>query len=263
MRRCPSCTTELPAGGRFLAAILILGLALIAPAGSAGAVPAAGGRTNVILILVDDLGWKDTGFQGSAYYETPNIDRLARQGMIFTDAYASAPNCAPSRASLLSGQYPPRLGIYTVGSTERGPEKLRKWIPVKNQTVLRPQAVTIAEALKPAGYVSACIGKWHLGSYPTSGPAAQGFTLSLGGGPEGHAKSHFSPYGIVEMPDGPTGEYLTDRLTSEAIHFISDPKSRPFFLYLSYYAVHTPIQAKKELIEKYRNKKGSAEQDSP
>jgi len=223
----------------------------------------AGGRPNVILIYIDDLGWKDAGFQGSTYYETPSLDRLARQGMVFTNAYANAPNCAPSRACLLSGQYPPRHGIYTVGSSERGPAQLRKWIPVANQTVLKPQAVTIAEALKPAGYTSACIGKWHLGNYPRFGPSAQGFDVSVGGGAEGHAKSHFSPYGIVELQDGPQGEYLTDRLTSEAIRFISGAKNRPFFLYLPHYAVHTPIEAKKELIEKYRKKKGSQGQETP
>jgi len=237
--------------------------ALLASTGLLPAAAQSGGKPNFILIYIDDLGWKDAGFQGSTYYETPNLDRLARQGMVFTNAYANAPNCAPSRACLLSGQYPPRHGIYTVGSSERGPAPLRKWIPVANQTVLKPQAVTIAEALKPGGYKSASIGKWHLGSYPRFGPSAQGFDVSVGGGAEGHAKSHFSPYGIVELQDGPQGEYLTDRLTSEAIRFISDAKNRPFFLYLPHYAVHTPIEAKKELIEKYKNKKGSQGQEIP
>src|SRR2546428_10552564 len=106
-------------------------------------------RPNFILIYIDDLGWKDAGFLGSTYYETPNTDRLAKEGMVFTSAYANAPNCAPSRACLLSGQYTPRHGIYTVGSSERGPANLRKWIPVPNQTVLKSSAVTIAEVLKP------------------------------------------------------------------------------------------------------------------
>ena len=243
--------------------VAVLCLALLSMSGLLLAAPPSGGRTNIVLISIDDLGWKDTGFQGSGYYETPNLDRLARQGMIFTNAYANAPNCAPSRASLLSGQYTPRHGVYTVGSPERGPAQLRAWIPPASQAILKPQAVTIAEALKPAGYVSACIGKWHLGSYPRTGPASQGFDVSIGGGPEGHAKSHFSPYGIVELQDGPAGEYLGDRLTSEAIKFVSNPRNRPFFLYLAHYAVHTPIEARKDLIEKYKAKKGTGGQEMP
>jgi len=270
MRRRFSCSRGVPddrtASGsarRGFLRIVARSAVALASFGCLFAASPAGGQPNFILIYIDDLGWKDAGFQGSTYYETPNLDRLARQGMVFTNAYANAPNCAPSRACLLSGQYPPRHGIYTVGKSERGPAQLRKWIPVANQTILKPQAVTIAEALKPGGYVSACIGKWHLGSYPHSGPGAQGFDVSVGGGAEGHAKSHFSPYGIVDLQDGPPGEYLTDRLTSEAIRFISDARNRPFFLYLPHYAVHTPIEAKKELIEKYRRKKGSQGQETP
>src|SRR5437867_2353960 len=148
-------------------------------------------RPNFVLIYIADLGWKDTGFQGSTYYETPSADRLARQGMVFSNAYANAPNCAPSRACLLSGQYPPRHGIYTVGSSERGPANLRRWVPVPNTTVLKPAAVTIAEALKPGGYISASIGKWHLGDDPASGPHSQGFDLNIGGNHQGHAESYF------------------------------------------------------------------------
>src|SRR5882672_8457623 len=116
-------------------------------------------KTNVVLICIDDLGWKDGGFLGSTFYHTPNIDRLAAQGMVFTSAYANAPNCAPSRASLLTGLYPPRHGIYTVGSSERGPKRLRKLIPIATRTTLNTDLVTIAEALRTAGYVSASIGK--------------------------------------------------------------------------------------------------------
>ena len=220
-------------------------------------------RPNFILIYIDDLGWKDATFQGSTYYETPNIDRLAKQGMVFTHAYANAPNCAPSRACLLSGQYPPRHGIYTVGSSERGPANLRKWVPVPNKTVLKSTAVTIAEALKPGGYVSASIGKWHLGDDPGSGPVSQGFDLNVGGNHQGHAGSYFSPYGLARLSDGPEGEYLTDRLTDEALRFIDANKGHPFFLYLPHYAVHSPIEAKKELIEKYKKKTGSRGQDYP
>ncbi len=243
--------------------VAIRGAASFLAVGCLSAWAAPDRKPNFVLIYIDDLGWKDAGFQGSTYYETPSADRLAKQGMGFTSAYANAPNCAPSRASLLSGQYPPRHGIYTVGSPERGPANLRKWVPVPNKTVLKSTAVTIAEALKPGGYVSASIGKWHLGDDPDSGPLSQGFDVSIGGGHEGHAKSYFSPYGIPELTDGPAGEYLTDRLTDEAIRFIEANRNRPFFLYLPHYAVHAPIEAKKELIEKYKKKKGSKGQDYP
>ncbi|HUD72479.1 MAG TPA: sulfatase [Dongiaceae bacterium] len=231
------------------------------PAGPPGG--AAGNRPNFIIIYADDLGWMDTGFQGSRYYETPNLDRLARAGMVFRSAYANSPVCAPSRASLLSGEYPPRHGVYTVGSAERGPAHLRRWVPVPNATELKRSVITIPEALKSAGYVSASIGKWHLGDDPGAGPRAQGFDLNAGGNHNGHLGSYFSPYGIVELQDGPVGEYLTDRLTNEAIKFITANAQRPFFLYLSHYAVHTPLQAKRELIDKYKAKAGSQGQDEP
>lgn len=213
-------------------------------------------RPNIILIFIDDLGWKDTGFMGSSYYETPNIDKLADGGIVFTNAYSNAPNCAPTRASLLTGQYTPRHGIYTVNSSERGKSSLRKLIPVKNKTVLDPEAAVIPEILKSGGYICAHIGKWHLGDDPESGPLAQGFDINIAGNHLGHPKSYFSPYKNDRLKDGHEGEYLTDRLTDEAAGFIDNNKNRPFFLYLSHYAVHTPIQPKKEILEKYRQKTG-------
>ena len=220
-------------------------------------------RPSFVIIYIDDLGWMDTGFQGSTYYETPNADRIAREGMVFRSAYANGPNCAPSRASLLSGQYTPRHGVYTVGSPDRGPDNLRRWTAVPSATELKATTFTIAEALRGAGYVTACIGKWHLGADPLLGPHAQGFDVSLGGNHEGRMKSHFSPYGIPELQDGPPGEYLTDRLTDEAARFIEANQKRPFFLLLSHYAVHSPIQARQELIDKYKAKPGSKGQDHP
>src|SRR5262245_41290108 len=186
---------------RLLMAVVYTALCLASGTWSLGS-PPPDRPPNFVLILVDDLGWKDTGFQGSTYYETPNIDKAARQGMIFTNAYANAPNCAPSRASLLTGQYAPRHGIYTVGQSARGPENLRRWIPVVNRTVLRPTAVTIAEALKPGGYVSAYIGKWHLGDDPESGPHSQGFDQNVGGNHQGHPTRCFSPYGLSWLSNG-------------------------------------------------------------
>jgi len=219
---------------------------------------------NIVFIFIDDMGWRDVGFMGSRYYETPHIDQLARQGMIFTNAYSNAPNCAPARACLMSGQYSPRHGIYTVSNSDRGPSKQRKLIPIENTTDLRSDIVTIAEALKPAGYVSASMGKWHLGTDPKAGPIGQGFDVNVGGFSAGHpAKGYFVPYGNPELPDGPPGEYLTDRLTDEALKFIEANKNNPFFLYLPHYAVHTPLQARAELIEKYKKKRGSGGQNNP
>jgi len=214
-------------------------------------------KPNFVFIIIDDLGWKDVGFIGryaasggsSRYYETPNIDKLASEGIIFTSAYSNAPNCAPTRACLMSGQYTPRHGVYTVGTSERGQASLRKLIPIPNRTTLDSKIVTIAEALKPAGYTSACIGKWHLGNKTPFRPQDQGFDVDF----HRNHRGHFSP----------KGEYLTDRLTDEAIEFIEASRRGPFFLYLSHHAVHTPIQAKKELIEKYKKKKPSNAHNNP
>ena len=209
---------------------------------------------NIVFILIDDLGWKDAGFMGSRYYETPNIDKLAREGMVFTNAYANAPNCAPTRACLMSGQYSPRHGVYTVAPPERGPAELRKLIPSPNKTELEPGNVIIAETLKSVGYTSACIGKWHLGNKINhSDPVSQGFDVEFHRTHRTHRRGHFSP----------TGEYLTDRLTDEAIGFIEVNKNNPFFLYLSHYAVHTPIQAKQDLTEKYKKKQSTTEHNNP
>jgi arylsulfatase A-like enzyme len=204
---------------------------------------------NIVLIVADDLGWKDVGFMGSTYYETPHLDQLARGGMAFTQAYAAAANCAPSRASLMTGQYATAHGIYTVGSSERGDSRTRRIIPVKNMTTLRSDFFTLAEALQEAGYTTASIGKWHLGEDPCS----QGFDVNLGGSLRGHPNSYFAPYGGPDL-EAPQGEYLTDRLTEEALRFMRQNSRRPFFLYLPYYAVHTPIQGKDSLVQKYLEK---------
>ncbi|MHC4331350.1 MAG: sulfatase, partial [Planctomycetota bacterium] len=240
-----------------------LGAISLSPAGCLMGVESARKRPNIIFVLIDDMGWRDLGCCGSTYYETPNIDRLASQGMIFTDAYSCGPNCAPTRASLMSGQYTPRHGIVTVGNSDRGPAHLRKLIPIENKTVLDAKITTIAEALKPAGYVSASMGKWHLGNDPGHGPVGQGFDLNVGGYEAGHPRSYFSPYKNPELMDGPEGEYLTDRLTDEALKFIEANRDKPFFLYLPHYAVHTPIRAKKDMITKYKAKQPSNGQGNP
>ena len=210
-------------------------------------------KPNIVYINIDDLGWTDLACYGSKYYETPNIDRLVSMGLKFTDAYASASNCAPSRAGLLTGQYSPRHGIYTVNSSERGNAKDRKLIPTANTVTLADSIFTIAEALKRAGYITASMGKWHLGDDPKT----QGFDINIGGNHSGHPKTYFSPYQNKNLTDGPIGEYLTDRLTDEAIGFLRNNKNRTFFLYMTYYTVHTPIEGKEELIRKYQKKRAS------
>ncbi|GAA3575828.1 sulfatase [Snuella lapsa] len=207
-------------------------------------------KPNIVLILVDDLGWSDTGFMGSLVYETPNLDRFAMESIVFYNGYAPAANCAPSRACILTGKNTPRHGIYTVGSSERGDAKDRKLIPTPNTTVLDSSFVTIAEVLKQKGYSSASVGKWHL----SDDPLTQGFDVNIGGSHAGHPRSYFSPYKNSALEDGEKGEYLTDRLTNEAIKFLADNKDRPFFLYLPYYTVHTPLQGKEALVKKYEDK---------
>ena len=204
-------------------------------------------RPNIVFILADDLGYKDLACYGNTLHETPHLDRLAKQGVRFTQAYANAPNCAPSRASIMSGQYAPRHGIYTVGSSARGKAAWRKLVPVPNRTVLDDAVLTLPELLHTRGYVSAQIGKWHLGEDPRT----QGFDVNIGGNASGHPRSYFSPYRNPDLEDGKKGEYLTDRLTDEAIRWMTANKDKPFFLYMSHYTVHTPIQARPDLLARH------------
>ncbi|MBA3439322.1 MAG: sulfatase [Pyrinomonadaceae bacterium] len=233
---------------RFLAALLLIGWSS-SPAAAQKRPP------NFVFILVDDLGWMDVGCYGSRFYKTPNIDKLARQGMRFTNAYAAAPVCSPTRASILTGKYPARLHLtdWLPGRPDRRDQKLAR-PQIVNQLPLAE--VTIAEALKQAGYVSASIGKWHLGGDGFA-PAQQGFDLNVAGDHTGTPASYFYPFRSqsVVMPrleQGREGEYLTDRLTFEAEKFIEGNKDKPFFLYLPHYAVHIPLVAKRELVAKYR-----------
>jgi len=205
---------------------------------------------NVVFILADDYGWADLHCYGSTFYQTPNLDNMARQGLRFTDAYAACPVCSPTRASILTGRYPARLHLtdWLPGRPDRPDQKLLR---PKFEQQLPLDEITLAEALKPAGYVSASIGKWHLGG-PGFWPEEQGFDVNVGGWTAGSPRSYFSPYMNPKLPDGPEGEYLTDRLTDEAINFIEQNKDRRFFLYLPHYAVHIPLGAKEAMIEKYR-----------
>jgi arylsulfatase A-like enzyme len=219
-------------------------------------------RPNVILILVDDLGWTDLGCQGSTFYETPNIDRLASQGMRFTHGYSACTVCSPTRAAVLTGKYPARLRI-----TDWIPGHVRPYAKLKvpDWTMHLPhEETTLAELLRQRGYATAHVGKWHLGN-EEYWPTTQGFDRNLGGNHRGQPPSYFFPYEREEiklpgLSDGHAGEYLTDRLTDEALKFIDDHQDRPFFLYLPHYTVHTPLQAKAEKIAKYQAKRASRAQ---
>ncbi len=218
---------------------------------------------NVIFILLDDYGYADLGCYGSTFYETPNIDRLAGEGILFTDAYAACPVSSPTRAAIMTGRYPVNTGITDwipgrQASNFGSPNDKLLPLPFKQQLDL--DEVTMAEILKKEGYATMISGKWHLGRDPEFWPEYQGFDVNKGGHAMGaptrnnNANGYFSPYGNPRLDDGPPGEYLTDRQTDEALQFIKDNKDAPFFVYLSYYAVHNPMQAKEEHIQKFTSK---------
>lgn len=212
-------------------------------------------RKNFVFILVDDLGWTDLGCYGSTFYQTPNIDKLAQSGMLFTDAYASCPVCSPTRASIMTGKYPARLNI-TDWIPGRDP-KDKKLLGPQDLHQLPLQEKTIAELLRENGYKTFFAGKWHLGGERFF-PEDQGFDINKGGYHRGQpAAGYYSPYQNPKLTDGPEGEYLTDRLTDESMRFIESNKNHPFLLYLSYYTVHTPIEACKRFVEEYRKKAAS------
>lgn len=204
---------------------------------------------NLVLILIDDLGWRDLGCTGSDFYETPHIDALAAQGVWFTDAYAASSVCSPSRASMLTGKHPTRVGI----TDWIGGHGVGALADVPYLHALPENEYSVARALRDAGYRTWHVGKWHLGD-GRSAPTRHGFDLNIGGSHVGHPPSYFSPYGLGGLTDGPAGEYLTDRLTDEAIALIESADDRPFFLNLWHYAVHTPIQSPPALIDKYEAK---------
>ncbi len=233
-------------------------------------------RSNVVLFLVDDLGWMDLGCQGSHYYKTPHIDRLAASGIRFTNAYAACAVCTPTRASILTGKYPAR-------------NLMTQWLPagrwsandhrMKEGRFLRSlplEEITLAESLREAGYRTLHVGKWHLGGPPFSLPAHHGFDVNVGGSEHGAPGHYFYPYRgswkipttgerveKVTLPDGEEGEYLTERLTSEALALIEKSRDKPFFLYFPFYAVHTPLQAKRDLIARFNTIPKAERQGSP
>ncbi len=218
-------------------------------------------KPNIVFILADDLGWTDLGCMGSDFYETPHIDQLRKEGMLFTQAYSNAPNSAPSRASIMTGLYTPRHGVYTVSPPDRGKAENRKLIPMPNNEELSNTFITIPQVLKQNGYRTIHIGKWHLGNNDSiNSPMAHGFDINIGGGRQGAPYSYFYPYGkgdkkLPGLSPSDDTSYLTDRLTNEAIKQIEISGEQPFFLYFSHYTVHTPLEAKPEIEERYRNKK--------
>ena len=208
---------------------------------------------NIVLFFIDDLGYTDLGCYGSTFHETPHIDALAARGMKFTDFYAANPVCSPTRAALMTGKAPQRVGI-------------TQWIPQPSNKHLPLDEVTIGEALATAGYQNGYIGKWHLGEKDNQQPSEQGFIWMRGVNRAGQPGSYFFPYkskradkeirywDVPDFADGRDGDYLTDKLTDKAMEFISQNKDRPFFLCFGHYAVHTPIQSPRNLIEKYKQK---------
>lgn len=209
-------------------------------------------RPNILFIYLDDFGWRDTGFMGSDFYETANLDRMAAEGMVFSQAYSASANCAPARASLLSGQYTPRHKVYNVGTRPRGNAAYRRLEHIQGTDVLDPGIETWAERLLDAGYATAQIGKWHL----SQDALPYGFDLSVGGSHSGSPpKGYYPPHpGVPGLDQVPADEYLTDTLTQRAIDFVRENRDRPWMVYLSLFAVHTPLNAKRELLEKYQTK---------
>lgn len=195
---------------------------------------------NVVIILVDDLGWKDVGYAGSVLYHTPHLDSLSKEATVFTQAYSAHPVCSPSRAAIMTGKNPTRLGITDWIPGQRPPDRILQTPHIHNE--LKLEEKTIAEFFKEVGYRTFFAGKWHLGDEPHT-PENQGFDINIGGIDKGSPPGgYYSPYKNDKLPDGPEGEYLTDRLTLETIDFIDKNKDQPFLAFLSYYTVHTPIQ---------------------
>jgi len=234
-----------------LIALVLTILATALPAQNPGRPP------NVIVILVDDWGTTDLGCYGSKLYETPNIDRLASEGVRFTTGYSACTVCSPTRAALMTGKYPARLHLTDwIAGHGRPHAKLK--IPDWTK-FMKHEEVTLAEQFKAAGYATASIGKWHLTPALDKGdeayyPETHGFDVNVGGYHRGQPPSYFSPYKIPTLKEGPDGEFLTDREAAEAAKFIEANHAKPFFIYLPHYAVHTPIQSKKDVAAKYAAK---------
>lgn len=211
-------------------------------------------RPNIIVVFADDLGWKDVGYQGSRMMETPNIDALAKQGMVFSSAYAAGANCCPSRASLMTGCYTPRHGVYAVGGTQRGQFNKMRLIPVPNHEGVALPFVTMAESLKAGGYATGHFGKWHMTLPDGSGlPSQQGFDVTYDSFGEGE-KTEGTKGNQMGPPSDPKGVYT---LTNKACEFITAHQDKPFFVYLAQHAIHGPQQARVETLKRFELKEES------
>tara|TARA_R110002124_G_scaffold287328_1_gene472914 strand:+ start:3005 stop:4423 length:1419 start_codon:yes stop_codon:yes gene_type:complete len=208
---------------------------------------------NIILINVDDMGWRDTGFMGSQFYETPNLDLLASKGVIFNQAYAAAANCAPSRACMMSGENTPRHGVYTVANSDRGKSENRKLVPTVNNPTIADHHLLFAELLQQNGYITCHSGKWHI----SKDPLTRGFDVNIGGSDAGNPGSYYPPYKNVPSIQSTNDDYLTDLVMDKTLDFLANNQEQPFFLNYSPYAVHTPIQPVADLLEKYLGKSPS------
>jgi len=237
----------------------------------------ANAKPNVIVVLVDDLGWADLGCYGSVFFETPQLDRMAKDGMLFTNAYAACAVCSPTRTALQTGLNPARVGItdWIRGKFQGGiippdgknpsgyaDDPKRKLLCPENKLFMETEYLTIAKHLKAAGYTTCHIGKWHLGREGAM-PTDHGYDINIAGCDLGQPPSYFDPYDVDHpdyvipeniLPRREKGEYLTDREADEAVQFIRTHKNKPFFLHLAHYAVHTPLQARESLVQKYRHK---------
>ena len=235
---------------RLILPLLVFGCVAMAPARSR----AESTPPNVVFVLIDDMGWRDLACYGSSFYETPHIDELARRGARFTNAYACCHVCSPSRAAIMTGKYPARL-MMTDWLTGRREFAFQKRLNARIHQALPLSEITLAEALQAKGYATGHFGKWHLGEDP-SGPTFQGFDVQV---PRNWFKGwpragYHAPFKFDDV-DEKTGDYLTDRLTDEALQFIDDHQNQPFFLYLSHFAVHDPIQGRADLVSKYESKR--------
>lgn len=213
---------------------------------------AASEKPNILFIFLDDFGWKDTSYMGSDFYESPNIDKLASEGMVFTNAYSASANCAPARACMLSGQYTPRHEIYNVGTGPRGNPKHSRLKHIPGVDILDTSIRTWAQQIQASGYKTAMMGKWHL----SDDPLPYGFDINVGGTHSGSPPSgYYPPHPNIPSLEGlPEDSYLTDYLSDQADAFIRSNKDNPWMLYLTHFAVHTPLDAKKELVAKYEAK---------
>ena len=248
--------------GLVVATVLFLTAGFVSPSAAVTSVN-PGEHPNILFILVDDLGWADIGAFGSSFYETPTIDALTKKGVKFTSAYAACPVCSPTRASIMTGKYPARLhttdwfGAPQPETVSKHWTKNKPLLPASYEENLPLSETTLAEALKSNGYSTFFAGKWHLGETADYWPEHQGFDINQGGYSAGSpkGKGYFVPYANPRLPDGPPGENLTGRLADETVSFISEHKNSPFLAYLSFYAVHNPLGAPKELVDKYTEKR--------